>query len=147
MTFHNEDGTKSVQCDPGVRFMMVQTVPMVEEVPGVRGLGYSKRMEFPVLFVPHAHYPDNRWIPALNEGRSVNFLQRYLARQRKKEESLRRKYANFAEDWAKDQYNNFMKWTDQWNFANHAARHRGLERRREFEQRMGRRRGRVKPPR
>ena len=147
MEFTAEDGTKSLQYDPDTRFMMVQTIPMVEEVEGIRGLGYSRRVEFPVLFVPHAHYPDNRWIPALEEGRNVNFLQRWLAKKRKEEERLKRKYMNYAEDFAKDQYTNFMRWTDQWRFANISARHRSLERRREFEQRMGRRRGRVKPSR
>jgi hypothetical protein len=71
-------------------------------------------------------------------------LQRVLARHREREERLRRKYLNYAEDWAKDQYTNFMRWTDQWNLANVSARHRGMEKKREFEQRMGRRRGRVK---
>jgi hypothetical protein len=148
MPYQNPDGTKGFQFDPGVRFMVRQHVRMVEDVNGfMGGLGYSRKEEFPVLFVPHAQYADKRWVPALEEGRCVNFLQRWMAKEKEKHERLRKKYMDHARDWAKDQYRNFIKWTDQWNLANYAARHRGMERRREFEQKHGRRRGRVRPKR
>lgn len=107
----DEKGRRITHLDPSLRFLVVQKTHMLEEVKGLP-ISYTMEVDIPVLMLPRAAYPESSWIPALEESRIAQWKKKMETYEQEKFLKLRKKYMDEAEDWAKDNFQAFMKWSD-----------------------------------
>jgi len=110
-SYTDEEGRKVTHLDPSLRYLIIQKTTILEHMKGLP-ISYTMKTDIPVLMFQHAAHPDSRWIPALEESRIRQWKKKMLTYEQKRFMKLRKKYMDDAEAWAKDNYSEFLKWSD-----------------------------------
>lgn len=119
MDYREEDGTPVSVRKRSQMWMVVQKVPWHKDVPGVTGLKYTERFDFPVHFMPRGDVVDRRLFRSMEESRLTHFRENLAKNMEEEDRKFMKKQMDFAEDFAKYYYSAFKKeYIDPYNFSN-----------------------------